>query len=263
MKTREGIGGSGPEAGPTTLPMGVRVSVLLRSLLVQAAWNYRTMLGTGMAFALTPVLRHVHSDPDELERAVARHASLFNAHPYLASLALGALGRMEMDGVDPAQVDRFRSALRGPLGAVGDRLVWAGWLPLCSLLGISVSVAFSIGAGVVTFLLVYNAGHLALRLWGFEIGWSAGRTLGSRLRELGLAREARRIEAGICLLVGVVSGALLMDLGRGGGSGLLLLSGVLALLGGHLLGPRAWRPTAWIVTLGVGVLALAGHFLSL
>ena len=251
------------EQPPAPLPPSVKASVLLRSLLVQAAWNYRTMMGTGMAFALTPVLRHVHDDPEEVERAVARHASLFNAHPYLASLALGALGRMEMDGAEPAQVERFRAALRGPLGAMGDRLVWAGWLPLCSLLGITISAAFSIAAGVVTFLLVYNVGHLGLRLWGFELGWSAGLSLGSRLRRLGLAREARRIEAGICLLVGVVSGVLLTDLAGGGPSRLLVLCGALALLLGHVLGPRAWRPTAWIVTLGVGVLALAGHVLSL
>jgi len=253
------------EQGPpaATLPASVKVSVLFRSLLVQAAWNYRTMLGTGMAFALTPVLRHVHDDPAEVERAVARHASLFNAHPYLASLALGALGRMEMDGVDPAQVERFRAALPGPLGAIGDRLVWAGWLPLCSLLGITISAAFSIAAGVVTFLLVYNAGHLAVRFWGFELGWSAGLSLGSRLGGLGLAREARRVEAGICLLIGVVSGVLLTDLAGGGASSLLVLCGVLALLAGHVSGPRAWRPTAWIVTLGVGVLAGAGHFFSL
>ena len=37
----------------------------------------------------------------------------------------GALARAELDGEPPARIERFRTALCGPLGSVGDRLVWA------------------------------------------------------------------------------------------------------------------------------------------
>lgn len=250
-------------AGAPRLPLRVRLAVLLRSLLVQAAWNYRTMMGTGMAFALVPVLRFVHGDDDDFQRAVARHASLFNAHPYLASFAIGALARLEADRADGETIDRFRAALRGPLGAMGDRLVWAAWLPMCALLGIFCTAAVSPTVGVVVFLLVYNVGQIALRAWGFEIGWSAGTDLGRRLRELRLTRETRRIEATVCLLIGMVAGTLLVGIETLTPATLPALAGVLALLAGYAAGPRAWRPTAWIVTLGVGALALAGHFLPL
>jgi len=249
--------------GLQPLPLAVRTAVVVRSLLVQAAWNYRTMLGTGMAFALTPALRHVHGSAEAVDRALERHASLFNAHPYLTPLALGALARLEAEGASEEMIERFRAAVRGPLGALGDRLVWAGWLPLCSLMGIAVSAAVGPGAGVAAFLIVYNAGHLALRAWGFQVGWASGASLGSRLRELRLTREARRIETGVCLLAGVVAGFLLPSLAGADPAWLPGLIGVLALLVGYGAGVRAWRPAAWIVTLGVGALSLAGYFLQL
>ncbi len=245
------------------LPVGVRLAVLARSLLVQAAWNYRTMMGTGMAFALVPVLRHVHGEARAFDDAVARHATLFNAHPYLASFAIGALARLEAEGADGDTIERLRAALRGPLGAMGDRLVWAAWLPMCALLGILVSAAVAPAAGVALFLVVYNLGQIALRAWGFEIGWSAGTELGRRLRELRLTRETRRIEAAVCLLAGAVSGTLLTSVAAVSSSTLPALAGIVALLAGYAVGPRAWRPTAWIVTLGVGAIALAGRLLPL
>ena len=75
--------------------------------------------------------------------ALARESQYFNAHPYLAAVAVGALARAELDGEPPARIERFRTALCGPLGSVGDRLVWAAWLPLCSLVALA---AFGLGA---------------------------------------------------------------------------------------------------------------------
>jgi hypothetical protein len=148
----------------TRLPLRVKLAVLARSLLIQGSWNYRTMVGTGMGFTLLPALRHLHRKPDELDEAVARHSMPFNAHPYLAELAIGSLVRLETDGADAQTVGRFRSAVGGPLGALGDRVVWAVWLPLTALVGL---VAFEAGLGagtaVVLFLALYNAGHFLLR----------------------------------------------------------------------------------------------------
>ena len=54
----------------------------------------------------------------------------------------------------PARIERFRGALCGPLGSCGDRLVWAGWLPFCSLVAL-VTYGFGVGAlGVVVALLL-------------------------------------------------------------------------------------------------------------
>lgn len=161
----------------TTLPIGTELRVLLRTLAIQGSWNYETMLGNGIGFCMEPALRllpgGVHSVA--FKAAMARHSTYFNAHPYLASVAVGALARAELDGEPASKIERFRTALAGPLGSVGDRLVWAGWLPLCSLLALTV---YGLGANtwtvLVVFLGLYNAGHIALRVWGLRTGWNRG-----------------------------------------------------------------------------------------
>jgi PTS system mannose-specific IID component len=86
----------------------VRLRVLLRSFAIQGSWNYRTLLGTGFGFALLPALRAIYAGrPDALQEAVRRHTTLFNCHPYLAGVALGAVARLEDEGTPPETVERF------------------------------------------------------------------------------------------------------------------------------------------------------------
>jgi mannose/fructose/N-acetylgalactosamine-specific phosphotransferase system component IID len=42
---------------PPRLPFHVRCEMFLRLLAVQGAWNYETMMGNGIAFAVEPALR--------------------------------------------------------------------------------------------------------------------------------------------------------------------------------------------------------------
>lgn len=155
----------------------------LRLFAVQGSWNYDRMLGLGVGVAAEPLLRDLQTgDGDAAYRAaVARSARFFNSHPYLAGLAVGAAARAEHDGAAPAQIERLRSALIGPLGSLGDRLVWAGWLPFVASAAMA---AVALGAGwiaVAAFLIVYNAGHVALRWWALREGWALGAKVGSAL----------------------------------------------------------------------------------
>lgn len=247
-----------------TCPWPVRAGVLARSFLIQAVWNYRTLQGTGLAFALLPVLRYVHGSGAPLDRAVERHAGHFNAHPYLASMALGSLARLEVDGAEPETIRRFRNALGGPLGALGDQLVWAGWLPLCTVLGVLLLWAGAApGVAVASFLLIYNAGHLTLRVWGFHLGWRAGSRLGARLREAGLAAMAGRLQRWLAGAMGVLAGVVVFAPGiRGGASMGWMAAGALGLLLGGTLGTRVWRAAAGLTVVGTGLLLLFTGYLG-
>ncbi len=242
------------------IPASVHASILLRSLIVQASWNYRTMIGCGMAFALLPLRRYLRRT-EEGQSAVDLevHAAHFNAHPYLASAALGSLARMEVEDTPRETIVRFRDAVRGPLGALGDRLVWAAWLPFCAVLGLGVFWAgLPPWGAVAAFLGMYNAGHIFLRVQGYLLGWAEGPRLGMRLRESAIPGMARRVErllmVAIGLLVGVLSAA---GLPESSGTG-LHLSGAIALAAGALLGPRAWKPAAVVVVGTVGFVLAIG-----
>ncbi len=82
-----------------TLTRRTLAAAFARSFLIQGSWNYRTMLGSGFAFAMLPALRLIFKgDPAGLEASLRRHLEHFNAHPYLSNVALGAVLRLEADG---------------------------------------------------------------------------------------------------------------------------------------------------------------------
>ncbi|HEX8671116.1 MAG TPA: PTS system mannose/fructose/sorbose family transporter subunit IID [Longimicrobium sp.] len=181
---------------------GTRRRMLLRSFAVQGSWNYQTLIGTGMAFVLAPALRDVHgANPRALAAATGRHAELFNSHPYLATIAAGAIARLEADGVPVETQTRFKSAMRGSLGTMGDRLVWAVWRPACALLGVAlVAAGAAWWAGALAFLIAHNALHLWLRAWGLRVGLRDGLMVAKALRESPLQRLGERgADAGAAL----------------------------------------------------------------
>jgi mannose/fructose/N-acetylgalactosamine-specific phosphotransferase system component IID len=175
-----------------------------RLFTIQAAWTYERMLGIGFGFAAEPMLRVLRRDGDTpaFRGALARQSRFFNAHPYLASLAVGAAVRAELDGVQPDRIERLRSALAGPLGSLGDRLIWAGWLPACAAIGLLL-VALSAGPwAVVAFLLLYNVMHVWLRVWGLKAGLRSGVGVAGALSAPGLQRALELVAPVAGFLVG-------------------------------------------------------------
>jgi mannose PTS system EIID component len=228
--------------------------MFVRLLAVQASWNYELLMGNGIAFAAEPGLRLL--DESAFKEALAREGQYFNAHPYLASLAVGSLVRAELERVPGAKIERFRTALCGPLGSVGDRLIWAGWLPACSLLAL---VVFGAGAPawvvVLVFLGLYNVGHLALRAWGLSTGLSNGMKVAKALGGPVFRQGPDHIARAGALLAGVAIPAALARVVRHGpapGSAVLyvdVVAGVLA--GGVLLVRMHGRVDGWRIALVV------------
>jgi len=231
----------------------LKAALYLRLLAVQGSWNYETLMGTGIGFAIEPALRRLKDGlrSPRYRPALARNSRYFNAHPYLAGIAVGALARAELDGEDAERIERFRTALAGPLGSVGDRLVWASWLPLCSLIGLGL---YGLGAGpvavVATFLVLYNSGHLLLRLWGLELGLNRGLKVASGLANPVLRQGPRVIGQFAALVAGL---SLPLVLHRIIGPGRILFAGVVlaAAAGGMLIGVLRERAEGWRIALGV------------
>ncbi len=232
-------------------PKLVIASALVRSLSVQGSWNYRTLIGTGFAYALLPVLRYVYRGrPDELEAAVKRHMELFNSHPYLSPMALGAVSALE-DVERPEVVARFKSAVRGSLGTLGDRLIWTGWRPVCALFAL---LLVALGApwwiAVLAFLIIYNAGHLWLRLWSFRFGLAHGKHVGEELRRIPVQKAQRLLDFAGALLIGVLLPLVIVRPALPGWGGALWHAAlVVAALLGLRFGGRVRTPVALVLSI--------------
>ena len=83
-------------------------AMFVRMLAMQASWNYETMLGNGhrllrRAGAARAARR---SRGPAYHAALARETHYFNAHPYLAAVAVGALARVGARRQHAARADR-------------------------------------------------------------------------------------------------------------------------------------------------------------
>lgn len=225
------------------IPRRARLSMLLRSFTVQGSWNYETLIGTGFAFTLLPALRHIHrGDPDALRASIERHAGLFNSHPYLIPVAAGAVARAEADGVSAPVIERFKGALRGSLGSMGDQLVWWAWRPMAAVLGVTMLLlGMAWWLVIVTFLAVYNILHVALRVWGIRTGTEQGMDVARALRGAGFHRVGRAATRAGLVLTGFAT--VLAFTALGGGMELNVV-GVAAIAVGLALGLHA-RKVAW------------------
>ncbi len=151
----------------------------MRSFLIQSVWNYQSLLSLGFAYSLKPVANRLFKDRGKRILFLRRHLSFFNSHPYFASYALGAISRVEEDTQnDPELVERFKNALIGPLGAIGDQLFWGTIKPGCILLAmIGVFLIDNINYLLGYFfimLVLYNIPHIAIRMTGLRTGYREG-----------------------------------------------------------------------------------------
>jgi PTS system mannose-specific IID component len=230
-----------------------RLSMISRLFAIQGAWNYETLAGNGIAFCMEPALRllpgGIHSAA--FKSAMARECRYFNAHPYFASVAVGALARVELDQEPPEKIERFRAALPAPLGSVGDRLIWAGWMPFCSVVALAV---FGLGGGpwavVGTVLILYNIVHVGVRVWGLNTGWNHGLRVATALGNPVLRRGAPHIARVAALATGI---GLPLALGQIIGPGRTYTGIVLvaAIAGGALIVRLQNRIEGWRLTLVV------------
>lgn len=245
--------GFGQPGGRARIPPGIWMRMHLRLFAVQGSWNYETMLGNGIGFCIEPALRLL---PGGMEgprygEAMVRQARYFNCHPYLAGVAVGALARAELDEVSPQLIERFRTALGGPLGSVGDRLVWASWLPLCSLIALA---AFGAGARPLTvigiFLVTYNLGHFTLRAWGLRVGFDRGLRVADALAHPVLRQGPQYVGSAAALLAGAAIPLAAREV-IGGGRFLAAATILLAMAGGMLLARFGDRIEGWRLSLAV------------
>jgi PTS system mannose-specific IID component len=165
-------------------------SIFFRSFFIQAVYNYQSMLAIGFCFALIPIARRLFKTSEQKKNFFTRHLHFFNAHPYFSSYALGAISRVEEDLTkehkdkqlggekDYSKIERLKNALIGPLGALGDQLIWVTIRPASILLAMATiliikNITIQILILVISFIL-YNIPHLYIRLNGILIGYQQG-----------------------------------------------------------------------------------------
>jgi fructoselysine/glucoselysine PTS system EIID component len=157
----------------------ISVSILIRSLFLQALWNFERLQNVGFAFVMMPVFKELYPDKDKRIQVIIRHIEFFNTNPYMISIVMGLVGCMEQQLVEShntseKNISSLKMNIAGPLAAIGDKLFWATWRPFSALLAIGLTFiiydkqSMKIGLlPVVFFVVFYNLFLLPFRYWSF------------------------------------------------------------------------------------------------
>lgn len=185
-------------------------SVALRSLLAGASKNAETAESTGWAWALSPALKKIHTDEEDLSLAMGHHLEYVNASSPLTTLAMGVVLALEVQKADPETIRSVRTALCAAVDGLGNALTRFVLIPLLAMLGCAMAAKGNM-AGVFVLiigtLLITLCARLALINYGYAKGVRAAESFMKHAEALKHAASV----AGVFMLGAltvIVSGAL-------------------------------------------------------
>ena len=220
----------------SSLSRGVLWRVFFRSLFLQASWNPQGMQNLGLVYALFPALEELYPEKAAQEVAVRRHLVFFNTHPYVAAAIVGGVlyheQRIAQGEEPPDRVVAFKSALMGPLAALGDGFFWLSLKPAVGAVCAALVPVLHAWAAVL-FLVLYNLVHLSLRARLFWLGLSLGDRLVEAVARANLPSRGAKLRA--------------VAAGSAGGLAAWLAAAFGTNAGGQ------YAPLLWAVCLAVGV----------
>jgi mannose/fructose/N-acetylgalactosamine-specific phosphotransferase system component IID len=191
----------------------------LRSFFIQTGFTYERLIAFGFVWSLVPVAKKLSASADRLADILKRHLSSFNANPYLAGYALGTVAELEERNAPGEQIARFKDSMRGPLGALGDSLIWQNIRPTLLMLGVGLSTGLGVyGALAVWFIFNLYQVYLRLRgiLKGYALGLGVSSDLGQAHLRLALKWSGRMgaMLTGVLLVLAIGAGGDLARMGR-------------------------------------------------
>ena len=185
---------------------GMKQSVLwnifLRSLTIQASFNFTRMQSLGFTFALLPLIRR-ECDSRRLTESLKRHLQMFNTHPYLAAPVIGAVTRIEEEG-DTAAAEHLKKAVMGPYAAIGDPFFWGALRPFSALVAVILALK-GVLLAPLAFVILYDPVHAWVRGKGFIEGYRLGKGSIEFIRGLNLPAVTGRIRFVSLILIGILA----------------------------------------------------------
>ncbi|MFZ5434151.1 MAG: PTS system mannose/fructose/sorbose family transporter subunit IID [Calditrichota bacterium] len=188
-----------------------------RSLFLQVLLNFRSMQGPCYLFILWNWIRQSRTRNSDAACA----SNYLNSHPVLSSLAVGALRRRVEDGDaqrDPEGFAQWQNQISGPLGMVGDSLIWDRWKPLIFSFAVLVMLwipRIEIWFGVaIGCLLLYNIPLIQIRMWGIRAGYELGERVLDVLSHPIVNRLRKRLAVAGAILAGLMVATALVRTGK-------------------------------------------------
>jgi fructoselysine and glucoselysine-specific PTS system IID component len=183
--------------------------MFLRSMALEANFNFETWQNTGFAFSMLPALKKLYRDRASMAAALERHLQLFNTSTYGSTLIIGLTAAMEEQNsrdsdFNAESINSVKLGLMGPLAGVFDSLFWGTLKVIAAGVGTSLALKGNL-AGAILFILLFNVPHLLLRYQLTFIGYRAGTKF---LQKLARTHVMDKLTYGASILGLMVVGAM-------------------------------------------------------
>ncbi len=226
--------------------------VALRLAFLQSTWCEGSMQSEGLGYCLVPGLSSIHSDRDDLNRALKRCRAPFNTHPFLVGVVAGALLKMEEDQASYKKVTTFLRGTMGPLAAVGDPFFKGALAPTAAVFASLLAVLFGPLVGAIALLVSFNLFHLIIRMAGVFAGYREGEQALARVACWMSPARTRLLKAAAAAMGGVFVGVISMAPEAMAQPSTMLVAGGAALCAALLL---VGRRSLWVYV-APGLLAI-------
>lgn len=174
-----------------------------------ANYNYERLQGTAFAQAMTPIIRKLYKDPEEIKAALKRHLVFFNTEPNIGGVIHGAVIAMEEQRANGAPIDdddinSVKSGLMGPMAGIGDSITQGTITTILIAIGIGLAAAGN-PFGSILYLVLEVGIMLALAYFMWMQGYDRGREGVTAILRSGIMD---RVLTGAGVLGNMVMGAL-------------------------------------------------------
>ncbi len=184
--------------GLKKLSLKTFLSIYFRSFFLQGSFSAKYRQNLGFAFCMEPVGRELWTDIEDHNKFLKRHTEYFNGNPFMITLVLGAVAKMEerlyyQDGVTEDDIHRFKRIIGPATGSTGDRLFWSNLRPFGLVLGLLIAVFYGLWGGIV-FLAVFNIPTLILKWHWLNAGYKLEQNVVSEIKNQKLESVERIME---------------------------------------------------------------------
>jgi len=188
--------------------------LFMRSFFVQGSFSMKHRQNIGFAFCVEPLARIFWEDQAERHAFFLRHTEYYNGNPFMASLVLGAVAKMEEmlryeQGIQEKDISIFKKAAGAATGSVGDRFFWGSLRPLGVIMGLLTAFYYGVW-GVLLLLAVFNIPAFVLRWHWLKTGYRLGPGVVAVLKNKNIERTARIMERITAALLAFMAVSLIL-----------------------------------------------------
>lgn len=164
-----------------------------RSCTLDSSWNYERMQNLAFGYMMSPIVRRLYVDENDIKDALNRHLEFMSVTPHISTILVGVAAAMEEENVknpnfDTTSISAVKTGLMGPLAGIGDSFFWGTLKLIAAGIGISLAQQGNI-LGPILFFLIINIPGFAARYYGLKFGYQYGVKFFSNLSENNLVQK--------------------------------------------------------------------------